>query len=179
MRKTKIVTVGTEGRDKGKTFLLTEMPATRAEKWAAKALLALGRSGVDVSDEAMEAGAVALLSAGLAAFRQMPFEDAEPLLDEMMTCVAFVPNPTIKDPANDLPITRAMIDDDIDEVATLLTLRGELVELHTGFSVTAALSSLGAAIRERALATPTSRKRSGSSSGRVKRHSPNARASTA
>ena len=34
-----------EGRDKGKRFKITEMPAVKMDKWATKALLILGKSG--------------------------------------------------------------------------------------------------------------------------------------
>ena len=33
-RKTQTYTIDSGGRDKGKTFLITEMPATKAEDWA-------------------------------------------------------------------------------------------------------------------------------------------------
>lgn len=148
MRKHKVAVIDREGRDKGKHFLILEMPAMRAEKWAAKALLALGRAGVEISDETMQAGAAAVLGAGLSAFKQMRFEDAEPLLDEMMSCISVVPDPARKDPVSSLPLSRPiMTDDDIEEPGTLLFLRGEVIEVHTGFSVTAALSSLGAAAK--------------------------------
>ena len=62
-----------------------------------------------------------------------------PLLDEMMTCVA-VWDAHHKDYRTDL------LDDDIEEIATRFLLRAEVVELHTGFPVTAALSTLGAAV---------------------------------
>lgn len=143
-RKQKDVTIALEGRDAGKTFRITEMPAVQAEKWAARALLAMSRSGVDIPEEAMSAGAATLLAAGLRSFTSMAFEDAEQLLDEMFGCIQFVPDPARKD------VTRALIDDDIDEVATRLFLRGEVIEIHTGFSVTATLSTLGAAAKARA-----------------------------
>jgi len=44
-RKTATVTISAEGRDKGKTFFLTEMSAERSEEWGERALLALVRGG--------------------------------------------------------------------------------------------------------------------------------------
>lgn len=143
-RKTKTFTITTEGRDVGKTFLITEMPAVQAEKWAARALLAMSRSGVEIPEEAMMAGAAALLVAGLRSFTSMAFEDAEQLLDEMFGCVQFVPDVTKP------LITRGLIDDDVEEVATRMLLRSEVIEIHTGFSVTATLSTLGAAAKAKA-----------------------------
>ena len=48
-RKTKTLVIES-GRDQGKSFLITEMPVTRADKWANTALLAMLRGGVDISD---------------------------------------------------------------------------------------------------------------------------------
>jgi hypothetical protein len=142
-RKTKEVTITTEGRDRGKTFIITEMPASRAEKWAARALLAITRSGVPMPEELRGAGMAAIAIVGIRAILSLSFEDAEPLLDEMMTCVQ------IKMPA----ITRPIIEDgtegeDIEEPETRLLLRSETLELHTGFSVAALASRLAAATQE-------------------------------
>lgn len=152
-RKTKNVTIAAEGRDAGKTFVLTEMPATRAEKWAVRALLSLSRSGLDISDDAMSRGAAALIGVGLHAILSVQFDDAEPLLDEMMECVSVMPDP--KTPA----IVRPLVEDDTEEVATLLLLRSEVIELHVGFSVIAALSKFGAAMRPDGSSSNTSTSR--------------------
>lgn len=148
------MSLGDGNRDNGKVFRLTEMPAVQAEKWAARALLAMSRSGVEIPEEAMTAGAATLLAAGLRSFTSMAFEDAETLLDEMFHCIQVVPNPS--QPL----VTRALIDDDVEEVTTRLFLRGEVIEIHTGFSVTANLSKLGAAAKEQTGSsdTPTSPK---------------------
>jgi len=48
-RKVLTVTIGPDGgRDAGKQFQLTEMAAAQAERFAAKAFLALARNGVEV-----------------------------------------------------------------------------------------------------------------------------------
>lgn len=173
-RKTKDITIALENRDNGKVFRLTEMPAVQAEKWAARALLAMSRSGVEIPEEAMAAGAATLLAAGLRAFTSMAFEDAEQLLDEMFLCIVRVPDPSRPD------VVRPLIEDDIDEVATRLFLRGEVIEIHTGFSVTATLSTLGAAAKAQASSSssPTSPKPSDRSSRRVKRRSTSSKPST-
>ena len=43
-RKVEYITIDQEGRDQGKTFKITEMPALKAEKWATRAFLALAAS---------------------------------------------------------------------------------------------------------------------------------------
>lgn len=148
MRKHKTIVIDIEGRDKGKAFLIVERSAYDAEKWATRALMALGRSGIDVPPEAMQAGALGLLLVGIEAFKRMPFEDAEPLLDEMMACVTFVPDPGKIDANTGRPISRPLLqgdDGDLEEVSTLLKLRSEVIELHLGFSLAATLSNLAAA----------------------------------
>lgn len=135
MRKTLTIT-GTVGRDAGKTYLLTEMSASRAEKLAARALLALTRAGVDIPDDLLELGFSALVALGLRQFGKLAYEDAEPLLDEMLGCVQFVPD------VGKMMVTRPLIEDDIEELATRLFLRSEVVALHVGFSIAAELSKL-------------------------------------
>jgi hypothetical protein len=71
-------------------------------------------------------------------------------------------------------------DGDIEEVRTLLLLRGEVLELHLGFSITAALSGLSAAVRNSSPPTTrTSRPSSAPSSKRAKQPSQKSKASTA
>ena len=112
------------GRDKGKAFHLTEMPATKAENWAIKALLAVGNSGLEIPENLAAQGMAGLLAVGYMNLLKIPFEAAKPLLDEMMDCVQFVPSPSIK---------RPLIDDDIEEVQTRLLLRKAVWNLHMDF----------------------------------------------
>ena len=137
-RRTKIFTVVSEdpeNRDKGKNFLLTEMSAVQAEKWAARALLALLKSGIELPENAASAGLAGVAAVGIKAFGSISWDLAEPLLDEMMTCVRFIPPAKGVEPMDLLP-------DMIEEVTTLLAIRKELLELHLGFSLAAKLSTL-------------------------------------
>ena len=63
-RKTATVLIEDAGRDQGKTFLIREMSAHRAERWATRALMALAKAGVQVPDD--------LAGAGLAGIAAMP-----------------------------------------------------------------------------------------------------------
>lgn len=132
MRKTADITITDEGRDKGKVFRLREMSAMQAEKWAARALLALAKSGVDIPDEISEMGMAGMVALGIKSLVGVSFRDAEPLLDEMLGCIKIVPDPARPQ------IERPLIDGDIEEVRTLVTLRKEVFTLHTGFSLPAA-----------------------------------------
>lgn len=131
-RKTLRYTIETEGRDKGKVFLITEMPARQAEAWAMRAFLALARGGTaDVPPDVEEMGFAGIASLGLSVVSNMRWEDAQPLFDEMLQCVQIATDP--KHPT----VTRDVIDDDFEEVATLVELRREVFKLHVDFSMVA------------------------------------------
>ena len=137
MRKTKTVILpATAGRDAGKAFLVTEMDAFRGEKWATRALLSMMKSGIDIPPEVLRMGMGAIAAVGFRALLTMAYEDAEPLLDEMMGCVQVIPDPRRTD------VLRPLDPEDVEEVSTLLTLRNEVMEIHTGFSVADFLSNL-------------------------------------
>ncbi len=131
MRESKVVPITEEGRDKGKVFVVTEMPAWIAEKWSYRLLLALARAGVDVK-QIEGTGVAGLAAAGIMAMPMLDFRDAEPLLDEMMDYIKIKPDPRTDH-------TRALVrheegdGDDVEEVPTFIKLRGEFLELHTRF----------------------------------------------
>jgi hypothetical protein len=134
MRNSLIYTVADEGRDKGKAFLLTEMPASKSERWAIRALLAMAKSGIDLPEGAEHMGFAGIARLGLGLLLKVPYEMAEPLLDEMMECVQAIPTPSRPD------IVRYLIEDDIEEIKTRFKLRKEVFELHANFSSTGAPS---------------------------------------
>jgi len=136
-RRTEEFKVEAVGRDKGKIFLLTEMSAFAAEKWAAKALLALMKSGADIPENTLSAGTAGLASIAMTAFGNVPPEALMPLLDEMMACVQCIP-----DPRNPMP--RKLVEEDIEEITTIFEIRKRLLDLHLGFSLAAKLSNSSA-----------------------------------
>lgn len=151
-RRTKTVTIKSDAsnRDAGKSFHLTEMPAMQAEKWAARAMSALLRSGVHVPDEIVSRGLAGIAMVGLKGLMGLSFADAEPLMDEMFTCIQRV----------EQAVTRKLVENDIEEVTTILQLRSEVIDLHVGFSIAAYLSKKWAESRVTTAgatsATPTS-----------------------
>lgn len=169
-RKTKEFTATTD-RDKGRRYLITEMSAAQGEKWAYRFLLAMGRSGITVPEGyerlGMEGFGVMIGSIGLRALFGMQFTDAEPLLDEMMACVQFIPEGGTA--ANAVPL---LLEGHIEETQTIWQLRDEVVALHVGFSVADRLRKWGESVRQTAEPTPstsTSPKPSGRSSPRGSR----------
>lgn len=123
-RKTALVTIDARGRDKGKTFVLTELPTAESEEWAGRALFALLNAGVDIPDNIAEAGLAGLMAMGIKAITKLPFDAAKPLLDKMMECVQIQPS---------AGVVRGLIPDDIEEVSTMFKLRKEVWNLHTDF----------------------------------------------
>ena len=126
-RNTKEIIIADAGRDQGKRFLLMEMPARPAEKWATRAFLALARSGVDIPEDIANSGWAGIAIQSLKTIAGVQFAEAEPLMDEMFKCIQFVP---------DTGIPRPLIDngtdgDDIEEIMTRMKLRWEVVNLHT------------------------------------------------
>ena len=132
MRKEKDVTIIADGRDKGKVFHLTEMGAIPAEKWAIRACGAIAKTGFDFDPSA---GWNVLVALGFHSLLKAEWALVEPLLDEMMGCIQF----------KAAAATRPLFEGDIEEIATVIKLREEVFELHSGFSVAAALFSLAAA----------------------------------
>ena len=137
MRKTERVTVPNVpryARDVGKTFLITEMPASQGEAWAARAISAMARGGVDIPPEFLTGGWAVIAMVGMKAIFTASFEDAQPLLDEMMGCVQSVQTAA--------PDGRRLIEEDIEEIATRLWIRDEVFRVHSGFSITERLSNI-------------------------------------
>lgn len=120
-------TVKDEGRDFGKVFVLTELPASRAESWAMRAILALMASGVEVPEGFERMGMAAMAEIGIRALSGLKWDVAEPLLSEMWECVQVMPDP------GKPHVVRRLIEEDIEEIATRVKLRVEVWRLHTGF----------------------------------------------
>jgi hypothetical protein len=116
-----------DGRDKGKVFVLTELPASKAERWAMKVIHALLSTGFQLPDGFENLGMAGIAALGLQGLSYLPWETVEPLLDEMWDCVQIMPDPS------KTHIIRSLIDEDIEEIQTRIKLRKAVLELHTDF----------------------------------------------
>jgi hypothetical protein len=116
-----------KGRDKGKVFFIREMAASKAEWWAIRAGLAMAKNGVNLPDNFSDLGMAGMAKVGLEMVAKIEPEEARPLLDELMGCVEYVPNP------DDRSVKRPIMEDAIEEVATRLKLRSEVLKLHVDF----------------------------------------------
>ncbi|MDR1311997.1 MAG: hypothetical protein LBK01_09060 [Burkholderiaceae bacterium] len=119
-RKQISVTIEKEGRDKGKTFQIEEMSADSAERWALRALFAAMNAGVQMSDDMTDSGMAGIASLGWETLCRVPYEVAEPLLDELMECVKMA-TPSM---------VRNLVESDIEEVSTRLKLKMDVFKLH-------------------------------------------------
>ncbi len=125
--KTARIKIDADGRDNGKTFVLTEMDADNAERWALRLAFALMNSGVDLPDNIIGMGMAGIAAVGIKALGKLPYEAAEPLLVEMFQCVSIAPD------TRNPNIVRTLITGDIEEVTTRLMLRREILKLHIDF----------------------------------------------
>lgn len=137
-RSTLNYTVKDDGRDFGKVFVLTEMPASKAESWGMRAVLALMAGGVEVPDNFASLGMAAMAELGIRALAGLKWEVAEPLLNEMFECVEFMPDPAKPH------VVRKLHENDIEEVSTRIKLRAEVWALHTDFLRAVVHSTSGA-----------------------------------
>ena len=147
-RKTTEYTVSAEGRDQGKRFLITEMPAAQAESWARRALSVANVSGPELLPEILGAGMSGVAMIGMRVLTG-PHDMVQPLMDEMFSCIQIM----------EAAVTRKLQDNDIEEVATRLALRTEVLDLHLGFfkAVVSSIREAAVAAMARTTAiTPTS-----------------------
>lgn len=149
-RKTLRVPITAEGRDKGKVFVLNEMPADQAEWWFYRFVMALANAGAKVPEEVLFAGAAGFanmlptirnsLVVGMRALQGLTAGDVEPLLREMLPCIRFQPPGVPAPPEQEI---FPGVNSQIEEVATWLKLRFELIQLHVGFSLADAALTTG------------------------------------
>ena len=151
MRKEVFITIE-KGRDQGKTFKITEMSASAIEKWAGQALLAImkGNADINVSDLRQTSQTAALLTAVKGAFFSLEWHEVQPLMDALLPQIRFVPDAAKPDMT--MPLTPATVDAHIEDVATLVRLRGEVLKLSLDFFIQGEsfLSRLGAGLAQKA-----------------------------
>ena len=109
-----------EGKDAGKVFKITELPAPQAYKWLLKAFGILGKDGVDFN-YIRQKKVVDLL----AEFAQ--HEESEPLMDDLLACASF-----LKDGVS-VQMKGTMIESVIEDWATIFRLQMEALVLMIGF----------------------------------------------
>lgn len=164
MRKTKIVQVPKFGhgdnRDINKTFLITEWPAARADRWMQELMLAANKGAGEIPMDLRGVGWEGIAILGINTFLRGAGDGPRliELGDQLFECVK-----VIRDPKHPDVLTEIVADDDIEEIATRWWLRNEVVSVHVNFSPADALSSLISSImaldptRQDSKSTQTSR----------------------
>lgn len=127
MRKS--ITVSIDDRGKQLQFKITEMPATKLERWLTRALLLIAAANKGEADDGVDLQVAAshLASQGLRALANVRYEDAEPLLEEMLNCCTRI------DAGVDQKCTSDSVDGYIEDVQTLFKLRMEAMKLNLSF----------------------------------------------
>lgn len=112
------------GRDSARVYRITEMSAFRAEKWAIRALWLIAANGAEIPESVEHAPFSEFVRGGLVSLFKVDFKQAEPLLDEMLTCVSIVTSAGSR---------QLIMADDFEDPRTILMLRKEVFSLHTDF----------------------------------------------
>lgn len=128
-RKQKTVEIATAGRDKGKIFVVTEMPAVAAWHWGIKLLAVIRSLGATISEDAAKSG---MAGVAQASGNITPAQLIEAMQDESLAawwdCVRYQ-----HDPEHAPQIIKQGVNCPIDEVLTCTELAWAVVTLHTGF----------------------------------------------
>jgi len=142
-RKELRVKITDKGRDEGKTFVLREMPSDQAERWFVRLVLALANAGAKMPEEILFGGAAGFaemlptlrnsLVVAIRAIQGLDHRDVQELFNEMTPFITWQPPGLPAPPEQEI---FPGVNCQIDEVATWLKLRFELIQLHVGFSLT-------------------------------------------
>lgn len=110
-----------------------------------RALLALSRGGIEIPPGMFDGGWVGLATMlpyaiviGLKSLHGAQWAEMDPLLEEMMACIQW-------QPPGGAPLQPLFPGENcqIEEIASRLQLRKEVLQLHMGFSMADALSTSG------------------------------------
>ncbi|WP_272678484.1 hypothetical protein [Providencia sp. PROV137] len=124
--KSKTITIE-KGRDEGMTYLITEMPISKADNWAMRALFAIANGGVDLESVNPNMGMLGMANVAIKALAGIDPKVGIPLLDELLECVQVVPS---GGNARSL-----LLDSDVKDLTTMFTLRKEALAIHLDFLV--------------------------------------------
>jgi hypothetical protein len=116
-----------EGRDKGKVFVLTAMPARQAFFWGLNVILTGMNCGSAIPAEVSSQGIAGLAVWGIAALEKIPPTLAQPFIEELLACVQIQPgkHSEVLRPVRDAA-------DDIEEPKTYWDLLQKTYEMHVG-----------------------------------------------
>lgn len=130
--KTKNFTIP-EGRDEGKVFKITEMPALKADEWAHKLLEQASRSGVDLKnvdvlslDTKSMAGMIEIGAAVFTILGRIDYQTSREMkFDLLNTCVRIVPT--------DGKPRECLWGDEIKDFQNFTLLAAQAIGIHIDF----------------------------------------------
>jgi hypothetical protein len=126
-RKTALVTIDADNRDRGKRFLITEMSAFQTEHWGRRLVAKLAREGVPVPAAVASLGMAALPSYPILTY--LSWIDDQALVGELIDCVQ-----TYVEAAG-VPMPHRLRENEIEEAITIIHLRMEVIALCAGFTL--------------------------------------------
>lgn len=129
--KQKTVTCPHDGADKGKQFTITRMSAYVADKWGRHAFQAAISGGGAIPGVTEGGGLAEVAAAGIGIFGAMEPARMDELIDQLLECVAYVPDPA--NPSVTIPFKLAARTDQIEEIPTVGWLQKEAFALHVDF----------------------------------------------
>jgi hypothetical protein len=127
----KEITIDIQDRDQLLTFKIRQMSVMQLESWGTRVIMLLAAAGAKVPEGYDLKAAITFLKensgAMLGNLGNMDYERARPLLDELLSCCS------IKIGNLEKRCTPEVVDDHVQDVKTLLTLRKEALVLNVGF----------------------------------------------
>lgn len=124
-----------KGRDKGKKFLITEMPAMQADEWAHRLVYQASMSGIDLKnvdilniDTKSMTGMIEIGAAILSVLGKIPPADSREMKFELLDrCVQIIP--TGGQPRS------CMWEQEILDFQNFMVLAAQALKVHVGFLV--------------------------------------------
>lgn len=160
------ITVTLQDGERNLTFRIRQMSAWKLERWIFRAVIQIARaSGESVSDLSIEDAQTALkkLAKGRDAdsgaqkivniIGGLDYEEAEPLLDELLGCCKLIPDPS--NPLMTMDMTEQTAEGQIESPLTLIRLRVEAAKLNLSFFGDALKSPKGKGAPPITIAKPT------------------------
>jgi hypothetical protein len=129
-RNTKIITLDEKSkRDSGKIFLVTEMQPEKSFKWACRVVLLLIASGIKFPEGSESYGMASLAGLRISDItKALAWDDVEPLLDELIDQVRYIPNPS------NMAMSMPLYDGFIEELPTIAMMHGEAFMININFT---------------------------------------------
>lgn len=125
MRKTEILKLIDDGAER--TFRITQMPATKAERWANRAAFLLMGAGKEFNSFKKDPKIEDIVKV----FSNIDYEKVEPLYNELIECCTYLPDGNVNGAG--IGCTQETIDAQIIEPLNLYRLRVAVLKLNFAF----------------------------------------------